>query len=101
MKWWRFAALSVLTWTAVPLVAQAPATSARLDPAMRAFWEADEGDADKAAKQVLASGASVDEIRTRLKAGRPYAKQKSGRIELPSRDHGLALDNIVEIPAEY
>ena len=101
MNCWRFAALAVFTWTGVSLVAQAPATSARLDPAMRAFWEADEGDADTAAKQVLASGASVDEIRTRLKAGRPYAKQKSGRIELPSRDHGLALDNIVEIPAEY
>ena len=68
---------------------------------MRAFWDADEGEADKAAQQVLASGASVDEIRARLKAGRPYAKQKTGRIELPSRDHGLALDNIVEVPADY
>jgi dienelactone hydrolase len=81
--------------------AQAPA-SATLDAAMRAFWDADDAaDADKAAKQVLASGASVEEVRARLKAGRPYAKQKTGRIELPSRDHGLALDNIVEIPNDY
>ena len=91
----------VLTLASALGAAQALPATAKLDAAMRAFWDAGEGETDKAAQQVLASGASVDEIRARLKAGRPYAKQKTGRIELPSKDHGLALDNIVEIPADY
>ena len=102
MKCSRLLAALAVVGSAVTLGAQASSSSARLDAAMRAFWEADDGgDAEKAAKQVVASGASVDEIRARLKAGRPYSKQKTGRIELPSSDHGLALDNVVEVPAEY
>jgi poly(3-hydroxybutyrate) depolymerase len=69
---------------------------------MRVFWEAgDTGDAERAATQVVSSGATVDDIRARLKAGRSYAKQKTGRIELPTRDRGTSLDNVVEIPADY
>ncbi len=97
----RLLAILAVCGSVVGLSAQA-SPPARLDAAMRAFWDADEaGDAEKAAKTVVASGASFDEIRARLKAGRPYAKQKTGRIEMPTRDHGLALDNIVEVPAEY
>jgi len=102
MKCSRLLAALAVVGSAVTLGAQASSSSARLDAAMRAFWEADDGgDAEKAAKQVVASGASVDEVRARLQAGRPYSKQKTGRIELPSSDHGLALDNVVEVPAEY
>jgi hypothetical protein len=94
--------LTVVVAAQAPPAAQTPAANAKLDAAMRAFWDADDaGDADKAAKQILASGATFEEVRARLKTGRPYAKQKTGRIELPSKDHGLSLDNIVEIPAEY
>jgi pimeloyl-ACP methyl ester carboxylesterase len=94
------AALVVLASTAA-LSAQSP-SSARLDAAMRTFWEARSGaDAERASKQVFASGASFDEIRARVAAGRPYAKQKTGRIELPSREEGLALDNVLEVPADY
>jgi predicted esterase len=98
----RLLAILAVCGSVVGLSAQASAP-ARLDAAMRAFWDADEaGDAEKAAKTVVvASGASFDEIRARLKAGRPYAKQKTGRVEMPTRDHGLSLDNIVEVPAEY
>jgi dienelactone hydrolase len=92
----------LFTIAATALNGQAPPGSSRLDLAMRAFWDADDqGATERAVKQVLASGAGFDEIRARLKAGRPYATQKTGRVELPSRDHGLALDNLVEIPAEY
>src|SRR5262245_732481 len=86
---------------AFALHAQTGAPAAKFDAAMRAFWDAaDTGDAEKAARQVVASGATVDEIHARLKAGRPYTRQKTGRVELPSRDQGIALDNIVEIPAD-
>jgi pimeloyl-ACP methyl ester carboxylesterase len=93
---------AVVTTSLISVVVAQTPPSAKLDAAMRAFWDADgEGDAASAAKQIVASGASVEEIRARLRTGRPYAKQKTGRIELPSRDHGLALDNIVEVPADY
>jgi predicted esterase len=94
--------LAAVVIAASAVVAAHTPSSSRLDAAMRAFWDAgDAGDAEKAGKQVIATGASVEEIRARLKAGRPYAKQKTGRVELPSRDHGVVLDNIVEIPADY
>jgi predicted esterase len=74
----------------------------RLDAAMRAFWDADDaGDAERAATQIVATGASVVDIHARLKVGRPYTNQKSGRIELPARDGSLSLDNVVDVPAEY
>jgi poly(3-hydroxybutyrate) depolymerase len=95
------AALAVLA-SAAALSAQSASSPGRLDPAMRTFWDAgDPGDADKAARQLIASGAGVEEIRARLKAGRPYAKQRTGRIDMPSKDNGLTLDNVVEVPAEY
>jgi pimeloyl-ACP methyl ester carboxylesterase len=96
----RLFVLAVSTVTATILTAHA--ATATLDTAMKAFWDADDqSSAEKAAKQVLASGASFDDIRARLKAGRAYGKQKTGRIELPTKDAGLALDNIAEVPVEY
>jgi poly(3-hydroxybutyrate) depolymerase len=84
------------------VVAQRPAPTGHVDAVMKAFWDADDqGAADMAAKQVLASGASFEEIHARLKAGRPYTKANTGRIEIPTRDHGLALDNVLEVPADY
>src|SRR5262245_36946420 len=99
----RLFCVTALTMTgALALNGQTLSPSAKFDAAMRAFWEAeDAGSAEKAAKLVVASGASLDEIRARLKAGRPYTKQKTGRIEMPSKDHGLSLDNVVEVPTEY
>jgi predicted esterase len=94
--------LVVVLCAASAVAAAQTAASSRLDAAMRAFWDAsDTGDAEKAGTQVVASGAGVEDIRARLKAGRSYGKPKTGRVELPSRDRGVALDNIVEIPAEY
>jgi dienelactone hydrolase len=93
---------ALLPLAAIVLTAQAPSAPSTLNAAMRAFWDAnDNGGAAKAAKQVLASGASIDEIRSRLKAGRSYTQQKTGRIELKSRDQGILLDNIAEIPSDY
>ena len=69
---------------------------------MKAFWDADDqSGTEKAARLVVASGAPYEEIRARLKAGRSYAKAKTGRIEMLSHDHGLALDNVLEVPADY
>src|SRR5262245_40546259 len=86
----------------VVLGAQAPAARGSLDAAMQAFWNASSaGDRDDAGRKIASSGAACGEVHQRLQAGRPYAKQKTGRIELPTRDHGASLDNVVDVPADY
>src|SRR4051812_14633471 len=83
----------------VTLAAQPPAP---LDAAFAAFWNADApAAAAKIADRIVATGASFEAVASRLKAGRPYGKQKTGRVELPSRVYGMALDNVAEVPAEY
>jgi len=49
------------------------------------------------------SSAAVpfDQVWSRLKAGRTYRAEPTGRIELPSVDHGTRLDNVLEVPPEY
>ena len=44
---------------------------------------------------------SFDEALKRLKTGRAYDKQPTGRITLPSIDRGIALENVLEVPADY
>jgi pimeloyl-ACP methyl ester carboxylesterase len=98
----HLSSLALFVVAAAILTAQSSPAPATLGTAMRAFWNADDqGEAGTAAKQVLASGANIDQIRARLKAGRPYANQNTGRIGMTSKADGLTLDNIVEIPAEY
>ena len=46
-------------------------------------------------------GESFDEALKRLKTGRVYEKQPTGRITLQSADRGIALDNVLEVPADY
>jgi poly(3-hydroxybutyrate) depolymerase len=79
-----------------------PGPRSALDTSLQAFWNATGvGDREDAARKIVASGVTFDDVAQRLKAGRPYGKQKTGRIELPLRAGGLALDNVVEIPANY
>lgn len=49
------------------------------------------------------SSAAVpfDQVWSRLKAGPTYRAEPTGRIELPSVDHGTRLDNVLEVPPEY
>jgi poly(3-hydroxybutyrate) depolymerase len=82
---------------------QAPsAANVSLDAAMQAFWNANgDGGREEAGRTIVASGATFDDVARRLKAGRSYARQKTGRLELPSRVAGVALDNVAEIPDNY
>src|SRR5262245_11110305 len=96
-----FISFALIIVAAATILAQRPASSS-LDAAMKAFWDADDqGGADKAARLVVASGASFDDVRERLKAGRTYGKAKTGRVEMVTRDHALVLDNVLEVPANY
>src|SRR5438128_917 len=73
-----------------------------LDAAFRAFWNA--ANADAAAKTVhgiLDTGADFDAVVAKLKAGRPYAKEKTGVIRTSASVGGISMENLIEIPAEY
>ena len=74
---------------------------ASLEPAIRAFLDADAGKADKAAQQVLATGASFDVVEARLKRGRDFVSKPTGRVPLPTTVNGVAMDNVLEVPPEY
>src|SRR5262245_16204013 len=92
---------AVFAITAVAAVRGQSNHSAPFDAAMKTFWDADDQTgAEKAAKLVAASGASFDDVRAWLKAGRTYGKAKTGRVEMKSFDHGLLLDNVLEVPAD-
>jgi len=76
--------------------------AANVDAAFKAFWDAPTASAaEKASHAVLGSGVSFDEAWTRVKAGRPYAKEKTGLIRHPASVGGVTIDNIIEVPAEY
>lgn len=91
----------VIASAIIPVAGQSPAP-ARLDAAWRVFWEADtESRAQKAAEEIVASGVTMAAVRARLVAGRPYEKQPTGRVDMPSKVDGLSLDNVVEVPSDY
>ena len=73
-----------------------------MDTAFRVFWSAESVERRATAiAGVLASGASYDDLVRRLKAGREYQQARTGRVNLPTGDRGLALDNVLEVPTDY
>ena len=97
----RQAALSILV-AAAAVIALTAQKGPALDAAMRAFWAAETTDARVAAvAPVLASGANYDELAARLKTGREYRPAKTGRVNIPTTDRSVVLDNVLEVPADY
>ena len=73
-----------------------------LDAAFQTFWAAETVERrDAAIGGVLAGGASYDDLAIRLKAGREYRPSRTGRVNLPTTIRGTALDNVLEVPADY
>jgi dienelactone hydrolase len=69
---------------------------------MAAFWDADNPKgAERAVRQVVASGATFGEIRERLKQGRRYSRARTGRTSIRTVDADVSLDNSVEVPDDY
>lgn len=101
-RYGTFFALMGLASLGTLVAGQSSAPASRLDAAFKAFWSADDpSGAERVARQVIASGATFEEIRDRLKAGRPYARARTGRVDLPAWDQEVSLDNTVDIPAGY
>jgi len=100
-----FAAAVLLVSSGSLAVRTAPVSAALAAPvedAMRAFWEADSpNEAETRAAKVVAAGGAFDEVLSRLKSGRPYGAERSGRVELPTTVRLQHLDNVAEVPAEY
>jgi poly(3-hydroxybutyrate) depolymerase len=44
---------------------------------------------------------TFEQAYARLKAGRTYQRQPTGRVAMQTRDGELVLDNVVEVPADY
>ena len=70
---------------------------------MRAFWDA--GSPAEAERRVPQGAGVARRVRRRAGAAEeraaPTQAERTGRVELADRDHGIALDNVAEVPAEY
>ena len=95
-------AVSALVVVSTGLLVRAAPASAPLDDAMRAFWDAGStSDAEKRVAKVVAARPSFDDVFARLKAGRTYGAERTGRIDLPTTIRLQPLDNVAEVPADY
>src|SRR5687768_14028001 len=95
----RAAVHVILVLLSASAIAAQPAS---LDASIRAFLEADSPRAARGpASRVIASAAAFDDIASRVRAGRAYAKRATGRVAMPTTVDGVALDNVVEIPEGY
>jgi predicted esterase len=87
----------------VGLTALGAQSSTALDKAFADFWKADDArGAERVVDRIIKTGIDFSTAYTRLKAGRPYAKEKTG--EFPMRftgNAGVLFENRVEIPDEY
>jgi hypothetical protein len=79
--------------------AQAPSSPA--GAALDAFLQADSTWSAETAASRVPRTVAFDEAWRRLKAGRTYRPERTGRVEMPSADHGNRLDNVLDVPAEY
>src|SRR5436190_1031502 len=73
-----------------------------IDAAFQAFWNApNPAAAEKTIHAIAQSGVTFDAAVARLRAGRPYAKEKTGLIRRPTAVGGVAVANLIEIPEQY
>ena len=84
-----------LSFAAARGIAQTPS------PALTALVQADSREAAEAAARRVGKDVSFDEAWRRVKDGRPYGPLPTGRVDLPSSDHGTRLDNVLEVPPDY
>jgi len=78
---------------------QSPVVSAGADH-LDAFVQAPSQGAAETAGRV-SKDVPFDVAWRRLKAGRAYQAERTGRVEMPTADYGARLDNVLEVPADY
>ena len=73
-----------------------------VETAFDSYWSAgDAGAAERAARQIAASGATFEAVLARLKTGRPYSARATGNVDLPTTLVGARLDNSLFVPDSY
>jgi dienelactone hydrolase len=73
-----------------------------VDAAFDAFWKApDPKAAEKTIGAIVASGVDFDAAVSRLKAGRTFAKEKTGLLRIPQQIGGEQFETLISIPPEY
>jgi hypothetical protein len=93
----------VVAATISPVSAQSrSAQTLRIDRAFRTYWAAPTAAARlKAINAIVASGVSFDEALRRLKSGRPYRPQPSGRRNVAVRIGGKIFRYTLDVPSRY
>jgi hypothetical protein len=98
----RLLVAALFSAIALTVYSQAVRAAGDVDAAFRAFWAAPDADAaEKTVRAIIDSGADFDAVWTKLKAGRTYAKEKTGLIRKAASVGGVSVENLIEIPAEY
>jgi hypothetical protein len=82
-------------------IAQTRPEPAAVASALEAFLLAESRSAAETAASKVPRTVGFDEAWKRLKAGRAYRVERTGRVDLPSVDRSTRLDNVLEVPAEY
>ncbi len=67
------------------------------------FWKADDPRAaERAGERIVKAGVDFEAVLARLKAGRPFGKEKTGEFSMRfSAGAGALFDNRIEIPEDY
>jgi hypothetical protein len=101
----RFASCLLTTALLILPAAQAQTRSANsaTDTAFQRFWAADSpAQAGKIVDEIVKTGITFDDALRRLQAGRTYAAQKTGVIQLSNRtSDGIEHFYSVNVPASY
>ncbi len=84
-------------------VSVAAQSSSAIDKAFEDYWKAgNASDAARAADRIINAGIDFDTALEKLKAGRPYKKERAGefswRYPGPER---TVFENVIEVPADY
>ena len=95
-----FAVLAPIVMAGALIGAQSPAVPVGADDLDAFVQAASQGAAETAAGRV-GKDVPFDVAWRRLKAGRAYKAERTGRVEMPTADYGARLDNVLEVPAEY
>ena len=74
-----------------------------IDKAFADFWKTDDvRGAERVVDRLIKSGVDFDGAYRRLRAGRPYGKEKTGEFMMRfTGNAGVLFENRVEIPADY
>ena len=92
----------LLAGAVVGLITYSAQGAGNVDATFKAFWDAQTTPAaEKTVHGIIDSGVDFDGAWTRLKAGRTYAKEKTGLARQMTSVGGESFEALIEIPAEY